>query len=249
MKLLISAAWLPESVLRAPRNHLVRLDSQGSIRYDPCNCMQSLRALTLGVAALFTAAAAACAQVPRASDGDPDLSANWQTMGTANWDLEDHASEPGPFYKLGAIGPIPLPDTVVIRYEMIHETRLIPLDNRPRTKIRSYMGEPRGHWEGNTLVVGTTNFIGGKFSISGPPYSEDLVLTERFTRVALDVMEYSVRVNDPKTWVAPWTATFPLTSEPGDEIFEYACHEGNYAMRNRLSAARILEAKDAATKK
>ncbi len=144
---------------------------------------------------------------------------------------------------------IQTPETVAIRYEMIHETRLIPLDNRPRTKIRSYMGEPRGHWEGNTLVVETTNFIGGKLSISGPPYSEDLVLTERFTRVAPDVLEYSVTVNDPKTYVAPWTATFPLTSEPGYEIFEYACHEGNYAMRNRLSAARALEAKDAAAKK
>jgi hypothetical protein len=140
---------------------------------------------------------------------------------------------------------IQTPDTVAIRYEMIHETRLIPLDNRPRTKTRSYMGEPRGHWEGNTLVVETTNFIGGKLSISGPPYSEDLVLTERFTRVAPNILDYSVTVNDPKTYVAPWTASFPLTSEPGYEIFEYACHEGNYAMRNRLSAARALEAKDA----
>lgn len=140
---------------------------------------------------------------------------------------------------------IQTPDLVAIRYEMIHETRLIPLDNRPRTKIRSYMGEPRGHWEGNTLVVETTNFIGGKLSISGPPYSEDLVLTERFTRVAPNVLEYSVTVNDPKTYSAPWTATFPLTSEPGYEIFEYACHEGNYSMRNRLSAARAEEAKEA----
>jgi hypothetical protein len=140
-------------------------------------------------------------------------------------------------------------DMVAIRYEMIHETRLIPLDNRPRTKIRTYMGEPRGHWEGNTLVVETTNFIGGKLSISGPPYSEDLVLTERFTRTAPNILEYSVTVNDPKTYAAQWTATFPLTSEPGYEIFEYACHEGNYSMRNRLSAARALEAKDAAARK
>ncbi len=144
---------------------------------------------------------------------------------------------------------IQTPDLVAIRYEMIHETRLIPLDNRPRTNIRTYMGEPRGHWDGNTLVVETKNFIGGKLAISGPPYSEDLVLTERFTRVAPDVIEYAVTVNDPRTWVAPWTATFPLTSEPGYEIFEYACHEGNYSMRNRLSAARAEEAKEAAAKK
>jgi hypothetical protein len=140
------------------------------------------------------------------------------------------------------------PDMVAIRYEMVHETRLIPLDNRPRTTIRTYMGEPRGHWEGNTLVVETKNFIGGKLSISGPPYSEDLVLMERFTRVAPDVIEYSVTVNDPQTYAAPWTATFPLISEPGYEVFEYACHEGNYSMRNRLSAARAEEAKEAAKK-
>ena len=144
---------------------------------------------------------------------------------------------------------IQTPGMVAIRYEMIHETRLIPLDNRPRTMTRSFMGEPRGHWEGNTLVVETRNFIGGKLAISGPPYSEDLVLTERFTRVAPEVLEYSVTVNDPKTYSAPWTATFPLTSEPGYEIFEYACHEGNYSMRNRLSAARAEEAREAAGKK
>ena len=137
------------------------------------------------------------------------------------------------------------PDWVAIRYEMIHETRLIPLDNRPRTTIKTWMGEPRGHFEGNTLVVETKNFIGGKLSISGPPYSEDLVLTERFTKVAPDVMEYSVTVNDPQTYTAPWTATFPITQEPGYEVLEYACHEGNYSMRNRLSAARAEEAKEA----
>jgi hypothetical protein len=146
---------------------------------------------------------------------------------------------------------IQTPDMVAIRYEMIHETRLIPLDNRPRnsSKMRSFMGEPRGHWEGNTLVVETKNFIGGKLSVQGPPYSEDLVLTERFTRISPEMLEYSVTVNDPQTFTAPWTATFPLTSEPGYEIFEYACHEGNYSMRNRLSAARSEEAKEAAAKK
>jgi hypothetical protein len=85
----------------------LQLDSYGSIRYDPCNCMQLFRALTLEVAVLLTAAATASAQVPRASDGHPDLSGMWQAMGTANWDLEDHAPEAGPFYHLGAIGAIP----------------------------------------------------------------------------------------------------------------------------------------------
>ena len=148
------------------------------------------------------------------------------------------------------------PDTVAIRYEMIHETRLIPLsslngDNRPRNsaKMRSYMGEPRGHWEGDTLVVETKNFIGGRLAISGAPYSEDLTLVERFRRTGPQTLEYSVTVNDPRTYTAPWTATFPLTAEPGYQIFEYACHEGNYAMRNRLSAARAEEARDAAAGK
>ena len=81
---------------------------------------------------------------------------------------------------------------LLIRYEMIHETRLIPLDNRPRNsaKERSYMGEPRGHWEGDTLVVETKNFIGGKLAISGAPYSEDLVLVERFRRSGPQTLEY-----------------------------------------------------------
>jgi hypothetical protein len=142
------------------------------------------------------------------------------------------------------------PNLVAIRYEMIHETRLIPLDDRPRnsSKERSYMGEPRGHWEGDTLVVETKNFIGGKLAISGAPYSEDLVLVERFRRSGPQTLEYSVTVNDPRTYTAPWTASFPLTAEPGYQIFEYACHEGNYAMRNRLSAARAEEAKEAAAK-
>jgi hypothetical protein len=138
-------------------------------------------------------------------------------------------------------------DLVAIRYEMVHETRLIPLDDRPRTNISSYMGESRGHWEGNTLVVETKNFIGDVLAIQGTPYTEDLVLTERFTRIAPDMIEYSVTVNDPGTWTAPWTATFPLRQEPGYEVYEYACHEGNYAMRNRLSVARAAEAEEAAS--
>lgn len=142
---------------------------------------------------------------------------------------------------------IQTPDVVAIRYEMIHETRIIPLDNRPRhsAKMRSYMGEPRGHWEGDTLVVETTNFIGGKLAINGAPYSEDLKLTERYTRTSPTTINYEVTVDDPRTYTAPWKVSFPITSEPGYQIFEYACHEGNYAMRNRLSAARAEEAREA----
>jgi len=143
-------------------------------------------------------------------------------------------------------------DMVAIRYEMIHETRLVPMDGRPHlpAKLRSYMGDPIGHWEGNTLVVETTNFIGGHLGIggngNGAPYSDQLKLVERFTRTSDKSIQYEVTVTDPVTYSAPWTVAFPITKEPGYQIFEYACHEGNYAMHNRLSAARAEERKAAA---
>ena len=137
------------------------------------------------------------------------------------------------------------PGWVAIRYEMVHETRLIPLDGAPHVSaaVRSYTGDPRGHWEGNTLVVETTNFLGNTTSVAvngstGPPASEELKLVERFTRVAPDAIQYSMTVYDPQTYTAPWTVSFPITQEPGYQLFEYACHEGNYAMHNLLSAAR-----------
>lgn len=141
------------------------------------------------------------------------------------------------------------PGVVAIRNEMIHETRIVPLDGRPHAPAnqRMNMGDSRGHWEGNTLVVETTNYIGGRNSVSvngtgGMPYSDDLVTIERFTRRDDKHIDYEMRVNDPKTYTAPWTVAFEMTQEPGYQIFEYACHEGNYAMRNRLSAARAEEA-------
>lgn len=149
------------------------------------------------------------------------------------------------------------PGLVVIRYEMIHETRIVPIDppDHPRphlpAALRTYMGDPRGHWEGGTLVVETTNFIGGKLGIgpdgAGMKYSDDLRLVERFTRTSEDSIQYEVTVNDPKTFTAPWTLAFPINEEPGYQIFEYACHEGNYAMADILSGARAEEAKEGTT--
>jgi hypothetical protein len=140
---------------------------------------------------------------------------------------------------------------VAIRYEMIHEVRIIPIDpaNAPKPHApaaeRTYMGDPRGHWEGNTLVVETTNFLSGHLGIGGNgggvPYSDDLRLVERFRRIDNRSLRYEVTVHDPKTYTAPWTISFPVTREPGYRLFEYACHEGNYAMRNSLSAARAEE--------
>lgn len=142
------------------------------------------------------------------------------------------------------------PGIVAIRYEMIHETRIVPLDGRPHAdpKLRTYMGDPRGHWEGNTLVVETTNFIGGKNGVGvngngAAPYSEDLKLVERFTRVDDRNVQYEMTVEDPKTYTAPWTVAFPISHEDGYQIFEYACHEGNYALTDILAGARADEKK------
>ena len=145
------------------------------------------------------------------------------------------------------------PGYVAIRYEMVHDVRIIPTDGRPHisSNIRSYMGDAVGHWEGKTLVVETTNLLGDTLAAGvngdgGAPYSEDMKMTEKFTRVGPNTINYSLTVNDPKTYTAPWTAAFPITQEPGYKLFEYACHEGNMAMHNMLSAARMEDRKAAA---
>jgi hypothetical protein len=146
------------------------------------------------------------------------------------------------------------PGYVAIRYEMIHETRLIPLDGRPHVgrRIRTYMGDPRGHWEGNTLVVETTNF-NGKAGITGngrATYTSDAIrLVERFTRVDRDTLEYEVTIEDPTMWTRPWTVALPLKQDPQYGMFEYACHEGNYGLRNILSASRAGDKEPAANAK
>jgi len=131
-------------------------------------------------------------------------------------------------------------DFVVITYELIHDTRIIPLKaSRPPLSpaIRTYMGDARGHWEGTTLVVETSNL---KVATRGG--SPGLRLTERFTRTGRDSMQYQVTFVDPATWAAPWTAALDLKSRPDNAgVFEYACHEGNHGMSNMLSAARALE--------
>ncbi|MBV8843574.1 MAG: hypothetical protein JO307_12265 [Bryobacterales bacterium] len=143
---------------------------------------------------------------------------------------------------------IQAPGLVVIRYEMIHEARIIPLDGRPHVAegVRSYMGDPRGHWEGNTLVVETTNLLGNRNGINlnggGLPHSDALRLIERFTRTGPDTIQYQATIDDPKTWAKPWTLSFPLNRDKNFELYEYACHEGNYAMLDMLSGARADEA-------
>ena len=136
------------------------------------------------------------------------------------------------------------PGYVGIIYEMIHETRVIPLDGRPHIgkEIRSYMGDARGHWEGNTLVVETTNFK-DQTAYRGAD-GATLRLVERFTPTGPETVEWSVTANDPSTWTRPWTFAMNLTrKDQTQRPFEYACHEGNYGLRNILSAARAEEKK------
>jgi len=135
------------------------------------------------------------------------------------------------------------PGYVAIRHEMIHEARVIPLGSHPHVgpHIRQYMGDARGRWDGDTLVIDTTNFT-DRTSIglngNGLRHSDAMHLVERYTRVTADTIRYEVTIDDPKTYTRPWTMTFPLTTQPGYQVFEYACHEGNYGIRNILSAAR-----------
>ena len=132
------------------------------------------------------------------------------------------------------------PDHVVILMEMIHEARVVPLDRRPHLPggVRQWLGDPRGRWDGDTLVVESANFSDRtNFKGSGA----GLHLIERFTRVDADTIRYEATIEDPATWTRPWTVRMPLRKS-GGPLFEYACHEGNYAMFNTLAGARAEEA-------
>jgi hypothetical protein len=151
------------------------------------------------------------------------------------------------------------PGYVMIAQEMIHEARIIPLDGRPHPdeSVRMWTGDPRGRWEGNTLVVETTNFNdkgwiatnGASARIRGVPHSNALRLVERFTRTDANTMAYEITVDDPNIFTRPWTVSMPLVLDNAYQIFEYACHEGNYAIGHILSAARAAERDAGITKK
>jgi hypothetical protein len=132
------------------------------------------------------------------------------------------------------------PGVVTITYEMIHDTRVIYTDGRPHLadSVRQYLGDARGHWEGPTLVVETTNF-NDKVPYRGS--SQYLKLTERFTPLGPDTLEWAVTFDDPHTWTRPWTFAMNLTHDESQPPFEYACHEGNYGLRNMLAVARAEE--------
>jgi hypothetical protein len=129
------------------------------------------------------------------------------------------------------------PDSVAIRYEMIHETRVVPLDRRPHvaSDLKQYLGDARGWWDGDTLVVETTNFRG---DTAPQRSSESVKMIERFKRTAPDSVEWTVTFEDPNTWTQPWTFSMPLLQvDASQQIYEYACHEGNRSVGNILSGA------------
>lgn len=156
--------------------------------------------------------------------GSPQLTAGYQS-----------------FYQI-----VEAPNAVMIMTEMFHDARVVNLDNRPHpsSAVEQWMGDSRGHWEGDTLVVDTTNYRPRAFqNIS----SDKLHITERFTLHNANTLNYEITVNDPDTWTKPWTLMVPLhrSSKP---IYEYACHEGNYALAGILKGARAEEAKQKASK-
>jgi hypothetical protein len=136
------------------------------------------------------------------------------------------------------------PGYVAIVNEMIHESRIVPLDSRSHVApaIRNYMGDSRGRWDGDTLVVETTNFIDRSgVGVNDTVPSEALKITERFSRTSATTISYSIAIDDPETWTAPFTIRYQLKRDDGYGMFEYACHEGNYALQNILSGARAGE--------
>ena len=146
-------------------------------------------------------------------------------------------------------------DHVILLTEMVHTVRVVPLDGRPPLgdAIRQWSGDARGHWDGNTLVVETSNFVGERrwtsANLMGDLGStESLRLVERLTRIDTDTLEYEFTVTDSETWTRPWTASVPMrrTDAP---LYEYACHEGNYSLPNILAGQRAAEGAAAAAKR
>ena len=170
------------------------------------------------------------------------------------WDRCITRGVPGSIFPAGynnAYQILQIPGYVVIVYEMIHDTRVIPLDGRPHVspKIRLWMGDSRGRWEGDALVIETTNFTdkgwiasnSASRRIKGIPQTEALHVVERFSRVSADTINYEVTIEDPEIYTSPWKIAMPLTRNPDYRMYEYACHEGNKAVELVLGGARAEE--------
>ncbi len=187
----------------------------------------------------------------------------------SRWDRCITRGVPGSMFPAGynnAYQIVQTPGYVAIAHEMIHDVRIIPIDLNSTGGDKplglsvgggTWMGDSRGRWEGDTLVIETSNFnnkgwistSAASGRIKGIPHTDQLKLVERLTRVAKDTIRYSVTIEDPEIYTSPWTVSFPLTEDPDYRIYEYACHEGNYALENILRGARAADAAAAATKK
>ena len=219
-------AWYDRGsrVIRSLRTSLITSPADGKIPYTP-------RALER-----LTAAAEYASQHPADGPEDVGLAERCILWGTAGPPML-----PGPYNDNYQI--LQTPGYVTIVAEMIHDVRVIPVDSpasarpHPPASIRLWMGDSRGHWEGNSLVVDTTNFS-AKTKFRGA--TENMHLTERFTRTGLDTLSYEFTVEDPATFSRPWSAAIPMNRAKGP-IYEYACHEGNYAMTGILAGARAQE--------
>ena len=190
-----------------------------------------------------------------AHDGD-----HYQHMSV--WDRCLSRGVPGSMLPAGynnAYRIVQTPDHIAIQHEMIHDIRIIPLSDQPyiSSNIRQWMGDARAHWDGDVLVVETTNFHNRGWIASsaagarlkGIPTSKALHVVERYQRVSENTIIWTVTIDDPNVYTRPWTLSMPLTAEPEYEIYEYACHEGNYAVPNALSGQRAIDARGAPTRK
>ncbi|MBV8846251.1 MAG: hypothetical protein JO307_25880 [Bryobacterales bacterium] len=170
------------------------------------------------------------------------------------WDRCITRGVPGGMFPAGynnAYQIVQSPGYIVILYEMIHAARVIPLDGRPHLpeSVKLWDGDSRGHWEGDTLIVDTTNYNNKGWiatsaatgRIKGIPQSEALHVIERFRRTSPDTLSYEVTINDPNEYMKPWKVAMPLTRDPGYQILEYACQEGNHAVENVLRNGRAQE--------
>ena len=210
-----SSVWLVE------RN----FDNRTSLITDPPD--GRLPALTAEAQKRRAAAAAARERLPEGPE-DRSLSERCITFGAPRLGAGYNS-----YYQI-----VQSPDSVAIVMETIHDARVIPLDGRPHlpSTVQTWLGDSRGRWEGDTLVVDTTNYKAGAFMNA----SEKLHVIERFTRTGPDTLKYEVTVDDPATWVKPWSVTIPL-SHSRDAIYEYACHEGNEGLLGILAGARAEE--------
>ena len=153
---------------------------------------------------------------------------------------------PGNLYNKGN-QIVQAPGYFIMRNEMVHESRVVPLDGRPHVSqtIRTYMGDGRGHWEGNVLMIETTNFKDniGHNGFNQSHTTDQLKIVERLERMAPDALSYDITVTDPGTWTRPWTMHMPFKQDNEYTVYEYACHEGNYDVLNILRGAREDDAK------